>query len=116
MLLLLIYSVLGLTKNELPARCVVAKVKPVENTGLQDPFVDGAPSFAGVDTPNYKINLRVFGYLLYLCLHTLPVQTPEEVDPVCQDNGFGETNLCSAERLAHTVGLADRLGIDQGYV
>src|SRR5664280_2379007 len=80
------------------------------------PFVDGTPRFAGVDTTNYEINLCVLGDLLYLCLHALPVQTPEKVDPVCQHDSFWKADLRSAKRLAHTVGFADRVGIDQRHL
>src|SRR5664279_4986280 len=80
------------------------------------PFVDGTPRFAGVDTTNYEINLCVLGDLLFLCLHALPVQTPEKVDPVCQHDSFWKADLRSAKRLAHTVGFADRVGIDQHHL
>ena len=83
LLLLLIYPVLGLPKDKLAVGGVVAEVKPVQNSGMQRPFVDGTPSFARINTPNYEIDVCAFGDLLYLCLHALPVQAPEEVDPVC---------------------------------
>src|SRR5271165_1271787 len=83
---------------------------------MQCPFVDGTPRFARIDTSNHEINICVLGNLLYLCLHALPVQTPEEIDPVCQHNSFRKADLRSAERLAHTVGFADRVGIDQRHL
>src|ERR1019366_5443412 len=83
---------------------------------MQCPLVDGTPSFSRVNTANHEIGLCALGDLLYLGLHTLPVQTPEEVDPVCQYDGFREANFRSAERLAHTVGFADRVGINQCHL
>src|ERR1039458_467316 len=95
MLLLLIYPVLRLPKNELSAGGVVAKVKPVQNPGMQCPFLDGTPSFARIDTANHEIDLYVLGDLLYLGLHALPVQPPEEVDPMRQHDRFREPDLRS---------------------
>src|SRR5664280_3856107 len=80
------------------------------------PFVDGTPRFAGVDTTNYEINLCVLSDLLYLCLHALPVQTPENVDPVCQHDRFREPDFRAAKGLAHAVGFADRVGINQRHM
>ena len=115
-LLLSICPVLGLPKNELAGGSVVAKVKPVQNSGMERPFVDGAPSFTRIDTANHEIDLGALGDLLYLCLHALPVQTPEDVDPVCQHNSLRKADFGAAERLTHTVGLADRVGINQRYL
>jgi hypothetical protein len=64
---------------------------------MQYPFIDGTPCFARIDTANHEIELCVLGDLLYLCLHALPAQTPEEVDPVCQGDGFRKTDLRSAD-------------------
>src|ERR1035441_1286632 len=83
---------------------------------MKCPFLDGTPSFARVDTANHEIDLCVFGDLLYLCLHALPVQSPEKVDPMCQHDGFREADFRSAKRLAHTVGFADCVGINQRYL
>src|SRR5271166_5135634 len=105
MLLLAIRLVLRLPKNELAAGSVVAEVKPVENPRIQYPLVDGPPCFSCIDTANHEIDLCVLGDLLYLSLHALPVQPPEEVDAVCQYDGFRKTNFRSAKRLAHTVGF-----------
>src|SRR5271166_6631908 len=116
MLLLLIYSVLGLPKNELPAGGVVAKVKPVQNPRIQYPLVDGTPSFARINTANHEIDLCVLRDLLYLCLHALPVQPPEKVDPMRQNDRFWKADFGSAKRLAHAVGFADRIGINQRHL
>ena len=51
--------------------------------------------------------------LLDLCLHALPVESPEHVRPMRQNNGFRESDFGSAERLAYTVGFAHRIGINQ---
>jgi len=51
--------------------------------------------------------------VLNLNLYALQIKAPEEVDPVCQYDGFWEADFRSAERLAGTVGFADRVGIDQ---
>jgi|SRR5271165_2667290 len=80
---------------------------------MQRPLVDGAPRLARIDTPNHEIDLFVLSDLLNLNLHALPVQTPEEVDPVCQHDSFWKSDFRLAKRLAHTVGFADRVGIDQ---
>ena len=106
----------GCPKNELPARRIVAEVKPVQSPRLQRPLVDGPPCFTRIDTPDHEIDLCVLSDLLYLCLHALPVQTPEEVDAVCQYDSFRETNFRSAKGLAHTVGFADCIGIDQRHL
>src|ERR1035438_5325375 len=80
---------------------------------MQRPFVDGPPRLACIDTADHEIDVCVLSDLLDLRLHALPVQAPEEVDPVCQHDSFRETDFRSAERLAHTVGFADRFGINQ---
>src|SRR5271157_134538 len=80
---------------------------------MQCPLIDGTPRFACIDTANHEIDLRILGDLLYLCLQTLPVQAPEKVDPVCQNDSLRKAYFRSAKRLAHTVGFADRVGIDQ---
>ena len=83
---------------------------------MQHPLVDRTPSFARIDTSNHEIDLCVLGDLLYLCLHALPVQAPEEVDPVCQHDGFRKADFRSAKRLADTVGFADCVGINQCHL
>src|SRR5271157_360326 len=80
---------------------------------MHRPLVDGTPRFARIDTSNHEIDVCVLADLLYVCLHALPVQTPEEVNPVCQNDSFWEAYFRSAKRLAHTVGFADRVRIDQ---
>src|SRR5271157_2390285 len=48
-------------------------------------------------------------------MHPLPVEAPEEVDPVRQDDRLREANLGSAERLADAIGFTDHIWVDQGY-
>ena len=69
----MIYSALGLPKDELAARCVVAKVQPVQDSRIQYPLVDGPPRFARIDTSNHEIDVLRAWRLLYVCLHALPV-------------------------------------------
>src|SRR5271157_273734 len=83
---------------------------------MQRPLVDGTPRFSRIDTSNYQIDLCVLGNLLNLYLHALPAQAPEEVDPVCQYDGFWKADFGSAEGLTHTVGFADCVGIDQRHL
>src|ERR1019366_3724393 len=82
---------------------------------MHHPLVDGTPRFARIDAANHEINICVLGDLLYLGLHALPVQTPEEVDPMRQNNRLWESNLGSAEWRADAVGFSDRVRVDQGH-
>src|SRR5208337_4958044 len=82
---------------------------------MQHPLLNATPSFARIDAANHQINVCVLADLLYLCLHALPVQTPEEIDPVGQHDSFREADFRAAKRLPHTVGFADRVGINQGH-
>src|ERR1019366_5800596 len=83
---------------------------------MQYPLVDGTPRFSRVNAANHKIDLCVLGDLLYLGLHALPVQTPEEVDPVCQHNSLRKADFGPAKRLAHAVDFADSIGINQRHL
>src|ERR1039457_4285023 len=83
---------------------------------MQCPLLDGTPSLARIDTANHQIDVCVLGDLLNLYLHALPVQTPAEVDPVCQHDGFREADFRTAKGLAHAVSLADCVGINQRHL
>src|SRR5208337_2242156 len=85
-LLLPVGRVLWLSENELSAGRVVAEIQPVQYPRVQDPFVDGAARLSCVNTADNEINVRAFLELLNRCLHALPVQPPEEVDSMRQDD------------------------------
>src|SRR5271157_4214973 len=82
---------------------------------MQHPFVNGTPCFAGIDTSNHKIDVCVLGDLLNRRLHALPVQPPEEVDSMRQNDRLGEANLGSAEWLADAIGFSHHVRVDQGH-
>jgi hypothetical protein len=51
--------------------------------------------------------------LLNFSLNALPVQPPKQIDPVCQHNRFWQPSLAAAEGLAHAVGFAHCVRIDE---
>ena len=46
----------------------------------------------------------------------LPPQTPEEIDPVDQDNGLVQSDIGRCKRLANAVRFRDQIAIRQHYV
>src|ERR1035441_7631263 len=80
---------------------------------MDDPLVDDTPRFSRINAANHEIDVRVLGDLLDLRLHALPVKPPEEVDPVCQNYSFWESDFRPAKWLSDTVGFADCVGINQ---
>jgi hypothetical protein len=111
-LLLAVHSIIRLTENELPRRCAVTQIQPVQDSRFPHPVIDRSSGSSCVNASNHEIHVRGIRDVLDFRLYAPPIQSPERVDPVSQDNGFGKTNLSSAERLTHTVRFTHRVRVN----
>src|SRR5581483_2223586 len=76
------------------------------------PLINRSSGSSCVNTSNNEIHLRTLRHVLDFRLHAPPVQSPERVDPVSQDNGLRKADLSSAERLTHTVRFTHRVRVN----
>ena len=94
----MVCGVQRLAEHILPAACVVTEVEPVDSAVIRsgDRGQDGLPRRPCIDTANNQVGTcRIASQriLVKVLGVRLPPQTPEEIDPVDQDNGLVQSDI-----------------------
>jgi len=105
-----------LAEHILPAARIVAKVKPVRGAVIRpgnsgDDRLSRRPR---IDTADNQVRTRRIGsqrILVKVFRVRLPLEAPEEIDTVDQDNGLVQSYIGRCERLADAIGLRDEIPI-----
>jgi hypothetical protein len=93
-------SIQGFTQNELPSVGIVAQVQPIiDFTPFLRALRDGGSRFPSVDTADHHVYAIQPSFRIQPLWNTLPIQPPEEIQPVRENHRFIETDLRLTERL-----------------
>ena len=107
-----------LSEDELPRVRVVPEIEPVGNAaphGRESVMYLGSGS-AAVDATDDEIKIVVQVVTgAQMLRNGLPIESPEQVQPVDENDGFEEPNLARGERLADAVRGRDPVSIDHGH-
>ena len=106
----LIAPIPGLTQNELTVVGIVPDVQPVERLLEGWRPADGQPGCPCIHTGDQDVHNPI-GLLCEVAGESIPFQSPEEIQPVGDDQRFVEADLGLGERLSHTVGGGDSVAV-----
>ena len=100
----------------LAAARIVAEVEPVDCAVIRsgDRGQDGLSRRPRIDTADNQVRNRRMGsqrILVKVLRVRLPLEAPEEIDTVDQDNGLVQSYIGRCERLADAIGLRDEIPI-----
>jgi hypothetical protein len=110
-------SIQRFPKNKLPAVGVVAKVKPIINFApLFGAFSNRCSRFPRIDAPDHNIHAVQPSFGVEPFRDSLPVEAPEQIQPVSEDYRFVETNFRLTEGLPYAIRGRDDVRIKQSDV
>jgi hypothetical protein len=106
-----------LPEDKLTAVGMVSDVEPIPNAAVRagNPLVNycsgGSRIYAADDQIEVVGNLIAFGHVFW---HCIPIQAPEQVQPVDQNHRLEQPDLARGERLANAVGRRNSVSIKYG--
>src|ERR1035438_9219669 len=111
-------SIERLSEDELPRVRIVAEIEPVGNAAPRGResvmyFCSGGAAIDATDD-EVKIVVQVVTGAQML-RDGLPIESPEQVQPVGENDRFEQPNLTRGERLADAVRRRDPVTIDHGH-
>jgi len=107
-------SIQWFSQHKLTAVRIVAEVQPViDFAPILCALCNGRARLASVDTADHDVYAIESAFRIQPLWNTLPIQTPEEIQPVGENHRFIETNLRLTERLAYAVRRRDDIRIEQ---
>jgi hypothetical protein len=106
-----------LPEHKLSAVGVIAQVQPVVDfTPVLGALCDGRARRPRVDTTDHDVHSVQSAVRIQALRNAPPVQAPEQIQAIGEDDGLVKTYLGPAERLAYAVRRRDDIWIEQSDV